>query len=56
VYTHVINHYIVTRTICDALGIPPMASAATAVQIDGIWLQPVAVTPASWGRPKLLYR
>jgi acid phosphatase len=56
VSTHVISHYTVTRTICDALGIPPMASAATAVQIDGIWFQPVAVTPASWGRLKLLYR
>jgi acid phosphatase len=56
VYSHFINHYTVTRTICDALGIPPMASATTATPIDGIWVQPVPVTSASWGRLKLLYR
>jgi len=35
--TGTVNHYNVTRTICDALGLAPFASAASATPISDIW-------------------
>ena len=51
-----INHYSVVRTICEALGFPPMNIAADMATVDGVWLQPVKTAPSSWGKLKTLYR
>jgi hypothetical protein len=51
-----INHYSVVRTICQALGLTPFASAASASDITDVWAQPVAALPHSWGAVKALYR
>ncbi|HEX6791656.1 MAG TPA: alkaline phosphatase family protein [Candidatus Krumholzibacteria bacterium] len=55
-YSTTVNHYNVLRTICDALGVAPMAKAATAAPIDGVWLATTTVAHTSWGRLKAAYR
>ena len=51
-----ITHYTVTRTICDLLGLPAFALAASEAPITDIWQQPVSAPTGSLGRLKLLYR
>jgi len=51
-----VNHYTVVRTICDALGLPPVGAAFSEVPITGIWQDPTPVTRGSWGRLKTVYR
>lgn len=51
-----VTHYTLVRAICDALGLPPFALAATEAPITGIWQQPVAARTGTWGRLKTIYR
>jgi phosphatidylinositol-3-phosphatase len=51
-----INHYTVVRTICEALGLTPFASATAETPIDDVWLPKVDTRTSSWGRVKQLYR
>ncbi len=53
-HTSHVNHYDVVRTICAALGLPPMANAATAAPIDNIWT-PAAPRRMSLGHVKATY-
>jgi acid phosphatase len=46
-----VNHFVVTRTICDAVGIPPFAEAVDAMPITDVWQgesppSPVSPVPA----------
>ena len=51
-----VNHYTVSRTISDALGLAPMASAILETPIDDIWMEPTEANDRSWGGLKILYR
>jgi len=50
-YSHVgtVTHYEVLRTICDALGLPPMGHAALVNPITDIWSPVTAVGPRAAG-------
>jgi acid phosphatase len=50
-----ITHYSVVRTICDALGLPPMAAAAFDAPITDVWQSPVASLRDTWGALKIRY-
>jgi phospholipase C len=54
-YTQTVNHYNVVRTICDALGLPPMGAAASAAPVTGIWETPPA-TRTTLGKLKATYQ
>jgi hypothetical protein len=56
VVTSTTNHYRVTRTICELLGLPVFANGFGETAITGIWATPTPATTASWGRLKVLYR
>jgi acid phosphatase len=46
-----INHFVVTRTICDALGLPPFAEAAAVPPITDAWLGQAAAGPRPGAPP-----
>jgi hypothetical protein len=51
-HTTYMTHYNVVRTICDALGVPPMGNAAASTPITDIWATPNPVTSTSFGHVK----
>jgi acid phosphatase len=56
VSTQVLNHFTLTRMICEALGLPLFANGRFEATVANVWK---AVTPAhttSWGRVKSIYR
>lgn len=55
-HTSQVDHYDVLRTICAALGLPPMGNAATAAPIDNIWLPDDAPRRMSLGHLKATFR
>ena len=52
-----ITHYTVVRTICDLLGLTPMANAVTSPSPTDVWnvavagVEPPAVTGLAWSQP-----
>ena len=44
-HTAYVDHYGVLRTICDALGLPPVGAAANVTPVDDIWTPVTAVGP-----------
>ena len=51
-----IYHYTVLRTICDALGLPPVGAAFSELPITDIWQVPTPTIGTSWGQMKIRYR
>lgn len=56
VSTETMNHYRLLRTLCDALGVPAFANAASQVPLTDIWADTVGVRPVPWGAVKQLFR
>ena len=50
-----VTHYTILRTICDVLGVPPFAAAATETPITDVWAA-TPVAPNAWSTVKALYR